>query len=109
MHGVVHGQAVGLMLPHVVRFNASIDGGMPDRYAELEADLSADPTAGRDLALWLTDLLRQAGLATSLGQLGLGPVDVGKLAAAAASQWTAGFNPRPVAVEELAMLYGAAG
>jgi len=109
MHGVVHGQAVGLMLPHVVRFNASIDGGMPDRYAELEADLAADPTAGRDLALWLTDLLRHAGLATSLGQLGLGPVDVGKLAAAAASQWTAGFNPRPVAVEDLAMLYGAAG
>lgn len=108
MHGVVHGQAVGLMLPHVVRFNAAIEGGIPDRYAELEAELAAAPTADGDLGLWLGDLLRQAGLATSLGQLGLGSVDVAGLAAAAASQWTAGFNPRPVAAHDLMLLYEAA-
>src|SRR5258708_37921538 len=41
-HGIVHGFAVGVMLPHVVRFNAASDPGM---YAALED--GADALAGR--------------------------------------------------------------
>jgi alcohol dehydrogenase len=96
-HGIVHGQAVGLMLPHVVRFNAAT---CSERYADLAAD--------RELHDWLTGLLRQAGLATSLSELGISCPDIPALAAAAASQWTAGFNPRPVAAADLACLYEAA-
>jgi len=107
-HAVVHGQAVGLMLPHVVRFNAAACGA---DYAALLADvgLQATPaTAGERLAEWLTTLVAAARLATSLTALGVTAPDVPALAAAAAGQWTAGFNPRPVTAAELARAYEAA-
>jgi len=103
-HDVVHGQAVGLMLPHVVRFNASC---CPERYAELAADIGGtdQAAAGDRIAGWLEDLVARAGLATSLSDLGIARPDIHALAAAAASQWTGGFNPRPVGPDELARLY----
>lgn len=107
-HAIVHGQAVGLMLPHVVRFNAAV---CATHYAELMHDI--DPTATADtaaeqLAAWLTDLLDRATLATTLSGLGITFPDIPRLAAAAALQWTAGFNPRPVMAADLASLYEAA-
>ena len=107
-HAVVHGQAVGLMLPHVVRFNASI---CPERYAELAADLGdgADGrSAGDRVASWLETIVTRAGLATSLAGLGIDGPDIPALAAAAATQWTGGFNPRPVGRDDFARLYEAA-
>ena len=89
------------MLPHVVRFNFSNCGA---GYAELTADLDTDVA----LADWLDELLRQAGLAGSLSALGIATPDVSALAAAAAAQWTAGFNPRSVTAAELAGIYEAA-
>jgi alcohol dehydrogenase len=108
VHGVVHGQAVGLMLPHVVRFNGPVSGAA---YAELLADAGLDTeaaAAGDRLAAWLASLLAASGLKTSLGGLGIAAPDGPALAAAAAAQWTAGFNPRPVAAADLAALYEAA-
>jgi alcohol dehydrogenase len=106
-HDVVHGQAVGLMLPHVVRFNAS---ACPDRYAELAADLGDGERAapGDRIAAWLEALVARAGLATSLSGLGIARLDIDALAAAAATQWTGGFNPRPVGPDDLARLYETA-
>jgi len=104
-HDVVHGQAVGLMLPHVVRFNAS---ACPDRYAELAADIGGDAAPADRIAAWLEALVAQAGLARSLTDLGIDRPDIRALAAAAAPQWTGGFNPRPVGADELARLYEAA-
>jgi alcohol dehydrogenase len=107
-HDVVHGQAVGLMLPHVVRFNAP---ACAERYAELAADLGADVGPGdaaTRIADWLEELVGRAGLATSLAGLGIDRPDIPALAAAAAPQWTGGFNPRPVDSQELARLYEAA-
>ena len=49
--------------------------------------------------------MRAGGLAPSLSAAGIAAPDLGFLAAAAASQWTAGFNPRAVAVEDLTKLY----
>jgi alcohol dehydrogenase len=107
-HGIVHGQAVGLLLPHVVRFNGpACDAG----YAELLADVGLAAPASRAgdlLAAWLADLLRSSGLKTSLSACGVSTPDIPALAAAAASQWTAGFNPRVVAASDLAELYEAA-
>jgi len=107
-HGVVHGQAVGLMLPHVVRHNAPACGVA---YAQLLADVGEQGTtgdaAGR-LAAWLGDLLAEAGLGGSLTALGIAAPDAPALAAAAATQWTASFNPRPVTAGDLAALYEAA-
>ena len=104
-HGVVHGQAVGLMLPHVVRFNGRRAW---EPYAELWADLAGEteePEAPDRLADWLSKLLASAGLATTLRGLGLASPDVSRLSEAAAAQWTAGFNPRPVAAADLQGLY----
>lgn len=112
-HGIVHGQAVGVMLPHVVRFNGSAgDGSVCGAgYAELLADLgieAAAAEAGERLAEWLASLLRSSGLRTSLGECGCSDADAVALAAAAAAQWTAGFNPRAVTAADLAILYEAA-
>lgn len=107
-HHVVHGQAVGVMLPHVVRFNGPVCGAA---YANLLADVGIAATAsdaGGTLADWLTGLLAAARLKTSLHGCGIETPDVPALAAAAALQWTSGFNPRPVTATDLASLYEAA-
>ena len=107
-HHLTHGQAVGVMLPHVVRFNGSVCGRA---YAELLTDIAISATAdeaGATLADWLTGLLAAAQLKTSLRACGIDAADVPALAAAAANQWTAGFNPRAVTAVDLADLYEAA-
>ena len=107
-HHVVHGQAVGLMLPHVVRFNAVSCG---TAYAELLHDVGIDTgpeTAGDELATWLFRLLAAANLRTSLTALGIPVANGSTLATAAATQWTGGFNPRPVSIDDFAHLYEAA-
>jgi alcohol dehydrogenase len=107
-HGIAHGQAVGLMLPQVVRFNGPACGGA---YAELLREIGIDvpgDAAGARLAGWLADLLGRARLATTLAAARVPAPDTADLAAQAATQWTAGFNPRPVAAAELAALYEAA-
>ena len=106
--GQSHGQAVGVMLPHVVRLNATACG---EHYADLARAFAPDSTAataGDRLAGWISGLLAAARLQTTLAGLGIAAPDVPRLAAAAAMQWTAGFNPRPVTAEDLARLYEAA-
>jgi alcohol dehydrogenase len=49
--------------------------------------------------------LATAGLGTRLRPLGVDPLKLPALAAQAAKQWTASFNPRPVPEEELLALY----
>ena len=103
-HGVAHGQAVGLMLPEVVRFNAEVVG---DRYAELAATAGI-PASSAGLADWLEALLKRAGLNCSLPPCLVGsprPLDVDRLAAAAAQQWTGSFNPRPCTAGDFTDLY----
>jgi alcohol dehydrogenase len=112
-HGIVHGQAVGVMLPHVVRFNAAEpDGGVCGAgYVELLGDVGIDadaPEAGDRLADWVADLLQSSGLKTTLTGCGCGHADAHALATVAAAQWTAGFNPRRVTTADLALLYEAA-
>ena len=107
-HRVVHGQAVGLMLPHVVRFNAA-SCGTP--YAELLHDIgiaAAPEAAGDELAAWLSRLLAASGLHTTLSALAIPAADGPALAAAAATQWTGGFNPRQASIDDFARLYEAA-
>ena len=107
-HHVVHGQAVGLMLPHVVRFNAA---SCSTPYAELLHDIGIDAApdaAGDELAAWLSRLLAAANLSTTLSALGIPAADGPVLAAAAATQWTGGFNPRQASIDDFTRLYEAA-
>lgn len=110
---IVHGQAVGVMLPQVVRFNAT-DPRAAEQYAGLAAiaglaaDAGAPGNAALKLADWLAEILGRAGLAVSLSQLNVPKSALPTLAGEAARQWTAQFNPRPVTAADFAALYALA-
>jgi alcohol dehydrogenase len=111
--GITHGQAVGMMLPHVVRFNA-LDPFVARTYAEfgcaagLGAASEAPDLIAERLAVRLEALLDAAGLPRSLVQCGVQREDIPPLAIEAASQWTAQFNPRPVISADFEKLYESA-
>ena len=98
--GLVHGQAIGLMLPHVVRFNAET---VDSQYGHLAAaaDLPMASSGGEALADHLEGLRRQLGLPERLGKLGITGADLSALAESAALEWTARYNPRPVGGNDL--------
>jgi alcohol dehydrogenase len=108
--GVVHGQAVGLMLPAVVRFNAR-EPEVREIYQQLalQAGLVEAGQNGSSGTLTLADFLitfrRRTGLPGSLAAVSVHRADVESLADDAARQWTAGFNPRPVTAVDFADLY----
>ena len=104
--GTTHGVAVGRMLPHVVRFNAA-DPAVRAIYEDLAAAGGLTPSAAA-LAEFLESLLPFAGVAGGLARAGAAPDDLPDLAAMAAEQWTAGFNPRPVSAADLEELYRCA-
>jgi alcohol dehydrogenase len=111
--GVVHGQAVGMMLPHVVRFNAGEDA-VARAYAEeacralIASSSEAPKAAAEHLAKRLESLLDTAGLPRTLDNFGVKRADLPGLADEAARQWTAQFNPRPVIASDFQDLYTAA-
>ncbi len=102
-YGTAHGQAVGLMLPHVIRFNGQ---EFADWYAELP--LPNGLSSVEALSDYLTQLLERAELATKLEQLSVPASNLPQLAKDAADQWTGTFNPRPVDPANLQALYEAA-
>jgi alcohol dehydrogenase class IV len=108
-YGITHGLAVGLMLPHVVRFNDVVVGALYGKLAEdvglCEAD---DPRAGIDLAARVTSLVESSGSPTCLATCGVDRALLPQLAVEAAKQWTGTFNPRPVDEASLLELYEAA-
>ncbi|MCP5518741.1 MAG: iron-containing alcohol dehydrogenase [Verrucomicrobiales bacterium] len=108
--GVVHGLAVGSMLPHVIRFNA-VDPEASRAYAELAGvagiagPVDTPAEALEALVRRIEALLEVAGLPRSLGAFGVAASMVPRLAEEAARQWTAGFNPRALTMEDFAALY----
>lgn len=111
--GVFHGVAVGLLLPGVVRFNAG-DPLARDLYRDLAIharlvgpDVAADH-AVEVLVKRLEHLLNLAGLPRSLRDLNVPSSAFPMLAAEAAKQWTAGFNPRPPTAADFIHLYESA-
>lgn len=104
-----HGQAVGLMLPHVIRFNAVefeelyeelYDSCNPLNFADSKGNKKSDLLADA-----VQQFVRAAGLATQLSELGIEREKLGQLAGEAAKQWTGNFNPRPVDAESLLGIY----
>jgi alcohol dehydrogenase len=108
-YGITHGQAIGLMLPHVIRFNASV---VPRLYAELVQEVHLDNGRQSDpadmLAKRVESLARSAGLPARLSDVGVNRAILPVLAEEAAQQWTGRFNPRPVTSAELLSLYETA-
>jgi alcohol dehydrogenase len=111
--GLAHGAAVGLMLPHVVRFNAvEADARMAyaalARAAGIVSASASDADAVRTLCDRLEGLLALARLPRTLAESGVTENALGALATEAARQWTAGFNPRRVTEADFSKLYAAA-
>lgn len=103
-YGLTHGLAIGIMLPHVVRFNTRAVG---DLYAELGEEVGlpggADAPARR-----VMQLMQLAGLPLRLSDCGVSADILPLLAEEADQQWTARFNPQPVSETEILQLYRAA-
>ena len=93
-YGTAHGEAIALMLPHIVRWNASVVG---DRYAELlrlAGHSIRDNDPGETLARRLEQLAQAGNLPSKLRHLNIPRTDLAMLAEEAAKQWTGTFNPR---------------
>jgi len=95
-HGVVHGIAVALTLPAVVRWNAATVGTL---YEEL------DPEGGEALARRVEALRRAAGLPVSLEEAGVPPAAIPELARLACEEWTGIFNPRAMSNRDFEEVY----
>lgn len=112
-YNIVHGQAVGMMLPHIIRFNAQ-DPEARRAYAELaSAPEIACVSEGEEAAVAalverIEELLDLAKMPRSLGECGVEEKAIPILAADAARQWTAGFNPRSIAAPDFEEIYRTA-
>jgi alcohol dehydrogenase len=112
-YGIVHGQAVGLMLPPVIRFNGR-DALTQHGYAELASAAEIACVSDGNAPAWkaliarLDSLLNLAEIPRSLADCGVKRADLKSLAAEAAQQWTAHFNPRTASEKDFLGLYEAA-
>lgn len=94
-YGTVHGAALAMLLPTVVRWNGRV---VANRYAELlvlsgRESHAVDPAEA--LAQRLEQLAAAGGLRSTLSTAGVPHSDMPMLAEEAATQWTGRFNPRP--------------
>lgn len=96
--GIVHGAAVGVLLPSVIRFNA-------DKGQNPYSDFCDDP---EQLARRVEQMLVTSRLARRLADLNVPEVALPQLAEEAQKQWTAQFNPRFVTAKDLLEIYRAA-
>jgi alcohol dehydrogenase len=105
-YGLTHGVAIGILLPHVIRFNAAVAGPFYGDLAHEASHLNGDRNvAAESLAQRVTELMQLAGLPTTLSACGIAGGILPVLAEEAAQQWTARFNPRPVTEADLLQLY----
>ena len=110
-YGITHGQAVGAMMPHVVRFNAEVaevESAYDELLSMVDSPVAEETPGGNGLASLISDWLRMAQLETRLQSLGVEKSSLTELADLAAKQWTAGFNPRKVESKHLLQIYLAA-
>ncbi len=93
-YDVTHGAAVGLLLPAVIRFNAE------------ESDDLYEALGGAEwLAERVEGFLQLADLPLRLSDYGVEQSALKSLAAEAARQWTAQFNPRQAGAAEMEQIY----
>jgi alcohol dehydrogenase len=103
---VTHGIAIGLLLPHVIRWNSSaVDRLYQDLWLALGKPTQPEGTYGLALADLVRSWTSQAGLPTTLREADIPPDAIPELARQAATQWTGRYNPRPVTPADLEKLY----
>jgi alcohol dehydrogenase len=110
-YGIVHGEAIALMLPHVIRHNGR---RVSDWYHELlnsngeVGHVAAANQAPEALADFVAANSRRAGLASKLTECGVAREKLPELAAGAAKQWTGKFNPVELSERDFQQLYETA-
>lgn len=97
-YNVVHGQAVGTMLPHVIVFNSRAP-----KVAGIYDSLYSGSLENR-----VREHLKACSMDKSLGDLGVDESSLEMLSIEAAKQWTAQFNPVPVDAVDLESVYRSA-
>ncbi len=108
-YDITHGQAVGLMLPAVIRMNGRVHA---DWYAELMREIDPTVEAGEAperLAQLVTEWVQMAGLATSLRELSIPDSGIDAFVDDALQQWTGTFNPVPLDSDLTRELYRSVG
>ena len=112
-YGTVHGNAVGLLLPHAMRYNAE-DPKALATYARLALENrlvnrdASDSYAFESLQDRVNELLIAAKLPRTLDALNVPASEIPTLAQEASTQWTAQFNPRSICAQGFETLYEAA-
>ena len=108
--GVIHGIAVGMVLPQVMKFNAEQEEtnriyAEVARKSGLAGPNSPDSEATRNLIARVCEILKLANISSSLEDYGFVPSEINSLADAAREQWTASFNPRSINSSDFKNLY----
>jgi alcohol dehydrogenase len=96
-YNIIHGEAVGMMMPHVINYNSQ-DNATAAVYAQLHPELNT----------FFQQLLTAAQMKQRLSERAIPSTALPSLASQAAKQWTAQFNPRPVDEAALLQIYHAA-
>src|SRR4051812_6393476 len=102
-HGIPHGQAVGITLPAIIRFNAEVPAA---REGDEELAAAAGLASIEALIGRVEELLALAGLRMSLSEFNVSAYSLPTLATEAAQQWTAQFNPRSIVASDFERIYG---
>ena len=105
---MAHGLALAILLPHVVRWNASV---ARYQYAAMFGSplrRSSDDDPAETLARRIEDLAYLAQLPATLSAAGVDGTALPELAELAAEQWTGTFNPRPLDAAGALEIYRAA-
>ncbi|HBE70027.1 MAG TPA: alcohol dehydrogenase [Planctomycetaceae bacterium] len=108
--GVTHGQAVGMMLPGVIRFNgAEVDSWYDELWRDVErtplGEECSTESVTESLSLFVSRLVELSGLETQLSRLGVAEDAIDGLAEDATQQWTGTFNPRPLSQSDFKQIY----
>lgn len=103
-HGVVN----GVLLPHVIRFNAEV---VPERFAMLADAMGLsvqgmpDHEAAELLAAYVQDLAESVGAPRRLGALGVTAADVDRMSVTATRDACLATNPRPADQDDIAGIF----
>jgi alcohol dehydrogenase len=102
-YGVVHGQAVAIMLPGVIALNES-DARSSATYRAIEERCGIEH---KTLSEAVKLLVQNLGLAVSFAELGITDAPLDTLASLAMEQWTCGHNPVPMTLDLCNALYNS--
>lgn len=100
--GVIHGQAVGRLVCGVMRRNLS-DPAAAAEYATLAQSVGLANVS--ELLHAIDGMLHSAGLGAGIAQFGANAALIPVMAAEAAAQWTATFNPVSFSTADFESLY----